>query len=318
MYNLLINVGCLSAPEKGRVEYMFCPICGKENPEGSTFCAGCGKPLSAPASAPVAPVVPQQPVQQYAAPQQPAQQYAAPAQQYAAPQQPAQQYAAPAQQYAAPAAPAKKSKILPFGDFFKSLITAATKPVTGASEEAKKYDNIGNSLILSALVVGILTVANFVFYALRTTIYNTWPRKVGDIVLRLFRNFTGSLLDYALMTFGFAAIMLVIGLIVKQKWSFSRLLSICSMAVFPSEAVRIVILSFLTSVPVNNNTTWYYTFLRYLPISSVLSAACTIYAFILIYEGITRETKLEGNKKGFIFAIAWIALEFVSHYIGLI
>jgi hypothetical protein len=58
--------------------------------------------------------------------------------------------------------------------------------------------------------------------------------------------------------------------------------------------------------------------LRYFPISSVLSAAATIYAFILLYEGITRETKLEGNKKGFIFAIAWLALEFVSHYIGLI
>ena len=146
---------------------MFCPICGKENPEGSTFCAGCGKPLSAPtapAPAPAAaPVAPQQP-----APQQ----YAAPQQQYAAPQQ---QYAAPAA-----AAPAKKSAILPFGDFFKSLFTAALKPVTGASDEAKKYDLIGNSLILSGIVVGILTIANFLLYMLRTTIYQNWPRNFGD------------------------------------------------------------------------------------------------------------------------------------------
>lgn len=276
---------------------MFCPICGKENPEGSTFCAGCGKPLSAAPAPAAAPVVPQQPVAQ-----------AQPQQQYAAPQ------AAP--QYAAPAAPAKPSPILPFGDFFKSLINAAIKPVTGASDEAKKYDHIGNSLILSAIVVGILTIANFMFYMLRLTIYQSWSSNPGTAFVNLVRNFTGSLFDYALSTFGFAALMLLAGMILKEKWSFSRLLAICSMAIFPSEAVRIVVIRFLTSVP--GSVTGYYQLLRYFPISSVLSAAATIYAFILLYEGITRETKLEGNKKGFVFAIAWVALEFVSHYIGLI
>lgn len=289
---------------------MFCPICGKENPEGSTFCAGCGKPIAgqaAPAAPVAAPVAPQP------APQaQPQQQYAAPQQQYAQPQ-----YAAP-QAPVAPAAPAKPSPILPFGQFFKSLLTAAFKPVTGAADEAKKYDHIGNSLILSAIVVGILTIANFLLYILRTTIYNSWPRNAGDTFVRILRNFTGSLFDYALMTFGFAGIMLVIGLILKEKWSFSRLLAITSMAVFPSEAVRVLVIKFFTTVPSNADTLWYYTMLKYFPISSVLSAAATIYAFILLYEGITRETKLEGNKKGFIFAIAWVALEFVSHYIGLI
>ena len=281
---------------------MFCPICGKENPEGSTFCAGCGKPIAAPA-APVAPVVPQQPAPQ-------AQPQPQPQQQYAAPQQP--QYAAPQ----APVAPAKPSKILPFGEFFKSLITAAIKPVTGASDEAKKYDVIGNSLILSAIVVGILTIANFLFYILRMTIYGTWPRRVGDSFVNLFRNFTGSLLDYALMTFGFAAVMFVAGNILKEKWSFSRLLAICSMTTFAPEAVRVLIIRFFTSVP--SSASWYYTMLRYFPISSILSTAASIYAFILLYEAITRETKLEGNKKGFVFAIAYVALQFVSHYIGLI
>lgn len=290
---------------------MFCPICGKENPAGATFCAGCGKPIAA--QAPAAPVAPAPAPAAPVAPQQPAPQAQPQPQQYAAPQQ---QYAAPAP--AAPQAAPRKSNILPFGDFFKSLFTATLKPVTGASDEAKKYDNIGNSLILSAIVVGILTIANFLLYLLRTTIYQSWPRKLGDAFVRVFRNFTGSLFDYALMTFGFAAIMLVIGLILKEKWSFSRLLAICSMAVFPAEAVRILIVRFFTSVPVNSDTTWYYTMLKYFPISTILSAACTIYAFILLYEGITRETKLEGNKKGFVFAIAWVVLEFVAHYIALI
>lgn len=264
--------------------------------------------MTAPAApAPAAPVA--APVAPQPAPQPQPQQYAAP--------QPQQQYAAP-QAPIASVAPASQSSILPFGDFFKSLITAAIKPVTGASDEAKKYDNIGNSLILSAIVVGILTLANFVFYILRTTIYQNWPRNGGDAFVRVIRNFFGSLFDYALMTFGFAAVMLVIGLILKEKWSFSRLLAICSMATFPSEAVRIFVIKFFTTVPVNGDTTWYYTLIKYFPISTVLSAAATIYAFILLYEGVTRETKLEGNKKGFVIALAWIALEFVSHYIGLI
>ena len=285
---------------------MFCPICGKENPEGATFCAGCGKPLAGPAPAPAAPVAPA-----------PAAAPAAPVIPQPVPQaQPQQQYAAPAP--AAPAAPAKPSPILPFGQFFKSLITAATKPVTGAADEAKKYDHIGNSLILSAIVVGILTLVNFMSTVITTSINHTWPRHGGDVFVKLLRTFTGSLLDYALMTFGLAAIFLLAGIILKSKWSFSRLLAICCMAIFPSEAVRALITVYFRNIVWTKASAWFFTTIKYFPISTILSSAATIYAFILLYEGLTRETKLEGNKKGFVFAIAWVALQFVAHYIALI
>ena len=277
---------------------MFCPICGKENPEGSTFCAGCGNPLTATAAPAPAPAP------------APA---AAPAAPQPAPQAQPQYAAAPA---AAPAAPAKKSPILPFGQFFKSLINAAIKPVTGAAEEAKKYDHIGNSVILAAIVVGALTILNFVTSIVTTSIGNYWPRKVGDVILRLVRNFFGSLFDYALLTFGFAAVMLLVGVIIKEKWSFSRLLSICCMATFPSNLVRVILLSYFSSFSVHFD--WFSKTMRYLPLTTILSSAATIYGFIILYEGITQETKLSGNKKGFIFAIAYVALQFVSHYIGLI
>ena len=310
MYNLFNTIGRERAPGERQILSMFCPICGKENPEGSTFCASCGKPLTAPtapapapAPAPAAASVAAPAAAAPAAPQQPVPQ---------AQPQPQPQYAAPA----APAAPAKKSPILPFGQFFKSLITAAIKPVTGASDEAKKYDHIGNSVILSAIVVGILTIVSFLSSVLTTTINHSWPRSVGSIFVRLIRSFMGSLLDFALMTFGFAAIMLLIGLIIKEKWSFSRLLSICAMAIFPSQLVRALITSYLTSFSINY--TWFYTTMKYLPLTTILSSAATIYSFILLYEGITRETKLDGNKKGFVYAIAYIALQFVAHYIGLI
>ena len=276
---------------------MFCPICGKENPEGATFCAGCGNPITA--SAPAAPAAP--------AP--------APA---AAPVAPAPAPAAPQQQYAAPApaAPAKKSAILPFGDFFKSLINAALKPVTGCADEAKKYDHIGNAVILSAIVVGILTIVSFLSSVITTSIRHAWPSSASSIFVRLIRNFMGSLLDYALMTFGFAAVVLVVGMIIKEKWSFSILLAICAMATFPSQIVRALIITYLNSFSIA--FTWFSTTMRYFPITTVLSSAATIYSFILLYEGITQETKLTGNKKGFIYAIAYVALQFVAHYIGLI
>ena len=251
---------------------MFCPICGKENPEGATFCAGCGNPITA--SAPAAPAAP------------------------------------------APAAPAKKSAILPFGDFFKSLINAALKPVTGCADEAKKYDHIGNAVILSAIVVGILTIVSFLSSVITTSIRHAWPSSASSIFVRLIRNFMGSLLDYALMTFGFAAVVLVVGMIIKEKWSFSRLLAICAMATFPSQIVRALIITYLNSFSIA--FTWFSTTMRYFPITTVLSSAATIYSFILLYEGITQETKLTGNKKGFIYAIAYVALQFVAHYIGLI
>lgn len=323
MYNLLNTIGCVRAPGERQSKIMFCPICGKENPDGVPFCGGCGHQFSAPAApvapvapapaapaAPVAPaapapaaapIVPPQPV-----PQAQPQQYAAPAQQYAQPQQ---QYAAPA-----PAAPAQPSPILPFGHFFKSLFTATIKPVTGASDEAKNYDHIGNGIIISSIVVGILTMFYFLVYIIRISILDAWPRRSSDVVLRLLRVFGGALFDYALMTFGCAALFLLAGLCVKGKWSFSRLLSISAMATFAPELVKILNTSFFSYSSVE----WLTLTLRYFPISSVISAGATILYIVMLYEGITRETKLEGNKKGWVFILVYIALRFVSHYIGLI
>jgi hypothetical protein len=86
------------------------------------------------------------------------------------------------------------------------------------------------------------------------------------------------------------------------------------MATFARELVKII----NTSLFSYYNAEWLTITLRYFPISSVISAGATIYSFVILYEGITRETKLEGNKKGFVFILVYVALSFVAHYIGLI
>ena len=60
---------------------MFCSVCGKQNPEGAKFCAGCGSPLEA---------TPAQPTAQPAAQPAPAPQTPTPAPSYTYQAQPVQ------------------------------------------------------------------------------------------------------------------------------------------------------------------------------------------------------------------------------------
>ena len=67
---------------------MYCPNCGKQNPDDAKFCESCGAPTAA-AEAPKAapPPPPPPPPQQPVYNQQPVQQYAPPQQTYYPPQQ---------------------------------------------------------------------------------------------------------------------------------------------------------------------------------------------------------------------------------------
>ena len=291
--------GHLYAPGERQKNIMICPICGKENPDGETFCAGCGNSM-----VPQAPVIPQQP----APAAQPQQQYAQPQPQYAQPQQ---QYAAPAA-----AAPARQSAGLSFGDYFKSLINAATKPVTGCSEEAKKYDRVGSAFLLCAISVGIITILGFTSSVITTTIGKYWPDTNVAVMIRLITKFFSPLIHYALRTAGFAGIMTLIGLILKEKWSFARMLAITSMAILPAAVVDVLVVDILSSISVASSV--FNTLMKIFPLTTVISSACSIYAFIIMYEGITQETKLTGNKKAFVYIIAWAVLAFVTRYVSLV
>ena len=277
---------------------MYCPNCGTGNPDGVAFCTGCGMALgaSAPQAQPVAAPVAPQPAAPVVAPAAAAPQptpapVAAP---QPAPQQPV---AAPQPQPQAQAQPKQPSSMLPFGDHFKNLFKAALHPVTGPAEIAPKYDKIGNAIFLAAIVIVICSVVGCItslsvdlYYVIR---YGASSSTVGIILKDIFFPF----FYYALRTFGFAGLMLVAGLIVKEKWSFPRLLAVVSLAVAPAYIVRDLIGTYFSLIPY---------------VGSLVSYAATAYYLFMLYEGLGAETKLTGNKKVFVLVAVYAVVGIIA------
>ena len=128
---------------------MFCENCGTQIPEGSRFCAGCGKPVAA-QSAPA-------PVQeQFAAPVQ--EQFVAPVQpQYQAPVQP--QYQASAQpQYQAPAQPQYQAPVQPQYSYQQPQQPAfeVSRPANGKYSKTKKKGGKVGLIVAAAVLVALV------------------------------------------------------------------------------------------------------------------------------------------------------------------
>ena len=276
---------------------MFCPSCGKENPDGAAFCGGCGfsfeKVVPQAAPAPAAPVA-AAPVA--AAPAAPAPEApVAPAPVAAAPvapaPQPQAQPAATAQPAAAAQPQAQPSNAVPFGQHFKNLFQATIHPVTGPAEISGQYSRMGDAILLAIIVVGCLTLIDF---STTLTIVDWGFLYGGYVALVILKSFFFSLIRYAVLTFGCAGFFMLAGLICRSKWSFPKMLSIASMATAPAYLLPALARSYLGLVP-------------YYGVSYILVTAAYAYYFMMLYEGAAAETKLTGNKKGFVL-VAVIAL----------
>ena len=329
---------------------MYCPNCGRENPDGVGFCGGCGMSFAAAAAAPAAPApaAPEAPQPVAAAPAAPApaapetpqpaaapapaapapaapeapQPAAAPAPAAPAPAAPeaSQPAAAPAPaaapvvsaaqpqpvQQPAPAQPKQPSDMLPFGQHFKNLIKAAAHPVTGPVEIVSQYDKSGNALFLAGIVVVICSVVGC-FTSLSVDLFNFIRYKsvyddiiVGMVLKDIFYPF----IVYAFRTFGCAGLMLLAGLIFKEKYSFARMLALASMAVGPAYIVREFLGTYLGLIP-------------YLRLGTLINTAAYIYYIVMLYEGIGAESKLKDNKKAFVlvsvFAIVGVLAGLFSY-----
>ena len=272
---------------------MFCPNCGKENPDGVAFCAGCGMSFGAAAAAPAPEAAPVEP-----APAAPVAE-AAPAPE-AAPEAAAQP--APQPQ----AKPKEPSQTLPFGQHFKNIFNAAIHPVTGPAEIAPQYEKIGNAIILAVIALVICAIvsggSSTISYLVRMAIDKAEMRRsdfrdayeAGTVALRIVKYTVLPFLYYAVKTFGMAGIFMLAGLIVKEKWSFPRLLSIASLAVIPGYVVDDILGAVIGLIP----------FVR---LGGLVGTVCIIYYYLMLFEGMGAETKLKGNKKGFVL-VACIAL----------
>lgn len=301
---------------------MYCPNCGRENPDGVAFCGGCGKAFGAapqpqaqpvdtqPAAAP-APVAPAAPAPAPVAEPVVAAPIAAPAAAPApapapAPQaqpiepQPQIQEPIPPKQQAQPKQP---SEMVPFGQHFKNIIDAMIHPVTGAGEIAGQYDKFINSLLLAVIVIIICGIVNFITAMstdLITYVTLDWLYP-GNIIIDIILDFFFSFIVYIIRTFGFAGLMVLAGLIVKDKISFSRMLAISSLALIPVCLINSFIGDFLSLIP-------------YVRLGSFFYAFTSVFYFVVMYEGFGANTKLQGNKKGFAFMIVYAIVTMIAGY----
>lgn len=310
-----MNLSCKSGfYARGKDTIMFCPNCGKENPDGAAFCGECGMAFGAPAAAPAA----EAPAAE--APAAPVEAAPAPAAEAApAPEAPA----APAPEAAPEAAPSaaapvaqpepkpKDPSAIPFGQHFKNIFKCVAHPITGPAEVIPQYDKIGNALLLTAIIVvicaligGICSISTFLIdmgidkLNMRRSTFND-IYSAGYVVGRILKYCFYPFLYYAIKSFGVAGLAMLAGLIVKEKWSFAKLLTAASLALVPAYIVSDFLGSFLSLIPVVRLGSFMYT-------------ACYLYYVVMLYEGMAATTKLKDNKKAFVlvavFAIAfWVA-----------
>lgn len=147
---------------------MFCPNCGKNNPDDSRFCESCGTTMNGPGAAATPPAQPAQPAQPAYNP--PPQQQAT----YAAPAQPAYNAAPPAAYYQQPAyGAADLNKPLSVGGYILTFLVMAI-PLVGiimtfvwafGSNANINRRNYCRALLIIALIMIVLTIVLSIVFA---------------------------------------------------------------------------------------------------------------------------------------------------------
>ena len=123
---------------------------------------------------------------------------------------------------------------------------------------------------------------------------------VGMILKDVFYPF----IVYAIRTFGCAGLMLLAGLIFKEKYSFARMLALASMAVAPAYIAKEFLGTYLGLIP-------------YVRMGTLITTAAYIYYIVMLYKGIGAESKLKDDKKAFVligvFAIVGVLAGLFSY-----
>ena len=193
--------------------------------------------------------------------------------------------------------------------YFFTILAVILKPSTVYKEELNKFNELKNSIILSSVISGIVTLVNLITTMLTVVrvrslswssggYATTWQwenLKQLNYIQLIGKNFLIYLGIIALI----AVVYYIAGLIIKKQTNFSRMLGISALAVVP----MLICISFLS------------------PVLSMISAQLTmpiiligiVYTIIILYEGMNREVPLEGNVR-YYFNLVCLSILIVAGY----
>lgn len=293
---------------------MFCPNCGKENPDGAAYCAGCGMAFASAAPAPAAapaPVAEPAPAPAPAAPVAPAPAATPVAPAPVAPVAPA----APAAPVAKPAPEAKPKdpNAISFGQHFKNIFNVALHPVTGPAEIVPQYKTIGAALLLAAIVVVVCglvgSLSSIIEFLIRMGIAKLDMKRsvfnsvysTSYVVKTILKYAFFPFIYYAIRTFGVAGLMTLAGLILKEKSAFAKNLAAVALALAPAYVISDLIGGLLGLIPV-------------IRLGSIITMAAYIFFIVTTYEGAGAASKLSGNKKAFMVILCIAIAGYVANF----
>ena len=187
-----------------------------------------------------------------------------------------------------------------------SSIAFLLKPDSTLKEESSKFDNIKNSMIMTIVVSVLATLFSLIqtmFNVVRVTKY--WSSEVKWEFSNLkeinyIKTIGTSLLVWIGIILAIAFIYYVVGLILKKKVNFPKLLGISALSIIP-----IVICSFVLSPLLSLINT---------SIGLGITVLGFVYTIVLIYEAMNQEIQLEGNLK-YYFNLICFSVIVVSIYL---
>ena len=286
---------------------MTCTRCGAENAEGSSFCIKCGAPLvNNQNPQPVANPTTVEPAQNSFAQSIPS------AAQMAVSQLEQQTATVQAQPTVVqqPVAQTMVSSVTL--NYIMFLISMLIKPFKKFKEEDAKLGDAKNSIILALIVSVVMTLIKTITYIISLVVVKKYSFSKGYTTTINWENlkdvkwikFIGqNFLIFAGVILAIALVYYIASLIAKKSVNFTKLLSISAASLVPYTVGAMLL------APIGGYI-WSY-------LSVLFTVAGSVYSFIVLYELMNDEIKLESDAKIY-FNVACLTILLFGGYFAII
>lgn len=284
---------------------MLCPNCGTQNIDGSRFCMKCGadmanvnaqvdqganmqQPMMNQTMPNVAPVTPDINVNAMGGIQQPIE---------------------------APINPIPNNtnvQKMSFGAYFLFIFEVIKKPITTLKNKSQELDDFKNSGILAAIAIVAAMLLNLISTMISAVCVKSLDWGSGKVKTTIEMDRLGnvnylevlgkSFLVYAGIIIGLAGVYYLASLVIKKSTKFQRLLGIAAVTVIP----LFISVSFLTPI---------FSLIHF-NVGAIIAILGIIYTFIIAYEGLNEELKLEGNAKVYFNGICLAVILITAYFIA--